>query len=186
MERSKVFALSMMVAGLTALNAFAQQELQFSFRGTWSQTNTAGKIVTTAITETNLLQDIADRAGVDVKTLGIAYHVNGTAFGDTVDVINPSNGGVMDNVFGLYFSDAFGRTALVTKNGEKSLPYIYTGQNTHSLGSALLTKSLVVAKGQTNTMYQATIRYEITPTGNQGTRVIVGKFTASKPLVFAN
>jgi hypothetical protein len=186
MQKRKIFGFGLALVTGIAITCQGQ-EYEFKFKGTLSQTNGLGKIVTTPITEANLLKDIADRAGVDPATLGIAYHVNGTAFGDTVDVINPATGAVLDTVFGLYFSDAFGRQSLPTANGEKSLPYIYTPQNTHSLGSALMTKTVTVSKGQTNTVFIATnVRYEITPTGTNGTKIILGSFKVSKPLVFGN
>src|SRR5579859_863793 len=122
--------------------ALGQNLFQFVFTGTCWTTNTAGKIVPQPISNATLLKDFATQNGVaNTSWLSLAYHVGGNELGDTIDVINRTNGATVGTIFGLYFGESFGRMALLSGSGKqmKRIEYIYTDQNSHSLGRALLT-----------------------------------------------
>ncbi len=132
------------VLSLSCSGVFAGPELSFTFKGTAWQTNASGQITSTPITEQTILKERAAAGGVtDLSTLAIVYHVQGNAMGDTIDIVNPSTGAVLDTVLGLYFGDAFGRMAFPNRSGtqERRIDYIYTDQNDHSLGNTLTLKT---------------------------------------------
>ena len=117
----------------------------------------SGHIIATPVNNRTLLQDFARSHGVsDLSTLGLAYHVGGNELGDTIEVINRTDGSTVYTLFGLSFGESFGRTALLSGSGKqlKRLEYIYTDQNSHSLGSAVLTDYYFFdSNGQTNATY---------------------------------
>lgn len=143
----------------TQAKAPAQYLYVFSFAGTSATTDTNGVIVVTPTDNRTLLHDYAALNGIkDYSWLGLAYHVNGSVDfnGDTIDVINRTNGTVYSTLFGLYFGEAFGRMALLSGSRRqlKRIEYIYTDQNSHSLGSALLTDYYFLdSNGNTNSTY---------------------------------
>ena len=74
---------------LLGVSASAQTPFLFrmTLRGTCYQANPSGDIVSTPITEITLLQDAAQAGGVDPKNLALVYHVQGSSFGDTIDIV---------------------------------------------------------------------------------------------------
>jgi hypothetical protein len=175
---------------LAGTNSKGQGMYQVTFRGTSAQTNSAGGFLTRSITDKTWVKDIAQSAGVtDLSTLMVVYHIQGSSFGDTIDVINPKTGAVDDTLFGFYFGEAFGRLAMTNAAGNsvKRLDYIYTKQNNHSFGDALVTKTTVTNKtGTVRTTIGGTMNYIITPDGNGGLRICNGTFTTGKELFFTN
>src|SRR5262245_57003701 len=84
-----------------------------TYKGTCYQTDASGKIVGKQVTEKTLLEDFANAGGItDLKTLAVVYHVGGSDLGDTIDVVNATNGQPLGTLFGLFFGEAFGRTAI--------------------------------------------------------------------------
>src|SRR5580700_6584691 len=79
-----------------ALGASAQNyiEYKFVFSGTAYQTNAAGDIVATPITDQTLLQTQAQNLNItNLNTISLVYHFNGgPPYGDTVDVISNATG----------------------------------------------------------------------------------------------
>jgi hypothetical protein len=199
------------VLGLRAPSASAQAaaqyyEYQFIFHGTAYQTNAAGNIVGTPLTDQTLLADRAAGGGVtDLSTLAIVYHIGGgsplggTPPWDTIDVINATNGAVLTTEFGLYYgSDGqYDRTAVtnVTQTEERRVDYLYTFDNTaytinasDSVGAAFVTKRFLSdGAGNTNTIIDGTMSWDVLPhtatyvTNNFGL-VCIGTFTLGKPL----
>src|SRR5258708_32438536 len=172
-----------------SLSALAQAEFQFTFRGLCFQTNGAGKIIAIPTTEKTILQALAAGAGItDLTSLALVYHVQGTAFGDTIDIVNPANGTVLDTVVGFYFGEGFGRMALTNGTGTavKRLDYIYdTSLNLHSLGAGIVNKNYVTNHdGTVTTKIQGTMKYILTPTGSNSLRVYNGTFRTGKQLAF--
>jgi len=89
----------------------------------------------------------------------------------------------------LYFGEDFGRTALLSKSGQqmKRLEYIYTDQNSHSLGSALLTDYYFLDNaGNTNRTYVlGQMQYIVTPdAAHTNTQVCTANFTTLRPWKF--
>src|SRR5262249_36438628 len=123
--------LTMLAGGLLACgaNAGAQGLLQLYLSGTCSTMDTQGHIVARTINNQTLLQDYATAAGLkDPSGLGLAYHLNGNALGDTIDVINSNTGATLFTIFGLYFGESFGRQSLMSASHRqmKRIEYIYT------------------------------------------------------------
>jgi len=170
--------------------SFAQDKFQFVFTGTCYTTDSTGKIVPKTISNKSLLQDYAAAHGnANTSGLGLAYHVRGNELGDTIDVINLSNGATVATVLGLYFGEDFGRMSLVSKSGKqmKRIEYVYTDQNSHSLGSALLTDYYFFdSNGHTNnTVIAGQMQYLILPNATHtNVQVCSGSFTTTKPWKF--
>lgn len=133
------------------------QKLQMLLSGTCATLDGQGHIVSQPINNQTLLQAAATAGGLsDTSTLGLAYHINGNSLGDTIEVINRTTGATLTTLYGLYFGESFGREALLSASHKqmKRVEYIYTDQNSHSLGSALLTDYFFIdANGNTNATY---------------------------------
>lgn len=169
---------------LGVAQAPAQNLYVFKWAGTSSTTDSNGVIVVSPTNNRTLLQDFANANGVtDISWLGLAYHVNGnTDFnGDTIDVINRTNGQTVATLFGLYFGEDFGRMALRSASGRqlKRIEYVYTSQNAHSLGSALLTDYYFLdSNGNTNnTFIFGNMQYLVLPDATHtNVQVCTGNF----------
>jgi len=171
-------------------NASAQSQFLFriTIRGTCYQTNASGNIVASPITETTLLQQAAQAGGVDPSTLALVYHVQGSSFGDTIDVVNASSGAVATTLYGLFFGDdsvqALGRTALTNSIGNQArrVDYIYTSQNSHSMGASFTSKRFLTdTKGNVHTTIEGQMEWIVNPTGNNGTQVCTASFNTTAP-----
>jgi hypothetical protein len=176
---------------LSPCGLFAQNQLQLTISGTSSTTDSDGKIVSTSINNQSLLKSFAATKGVnDLTNLALAYHIHGNELGDTIDVINRKSGATVYTMFGLYFGEDFGRTALLSRSGRqlRRLEYVYTEQNSHSLGSVLLTNYYFLDEnGSTNaTAVLGQMQYIVTPDANHtNTQVCTAKFLAWKPWTFS-
>jgi len=174
----------------SAAAALAQSKFQFVFTGTSFTTNSAGKIVPVPITNTTLINDFAALNGVkNTSWLSLAYHVGGNDLGDTIDVINRTNGATVGTLFGLYFGEDFGRMGLLSRSGKqmKRIEYVYTDQNSHSLGSALLTDYYFFDnQGNTNNIViLGQMQYIIVPDATHPKmQVCSGSFTTTRPWKF--
>jgi len=191
MKTSRPLAALVVALGFVVTHALAQNEFPLTMRGTCFQTNAAGKIVSQVITEKTLLQEVAQNVGItNLKGLALVYHENGSSFGDTIDVINPTNGVVLDTLFGFYFGESFDRMVLTNSSGaEKRLDYVYTKQNTHSLGSALINKSAASngnGKGKGNARkIDGQMKWIVAPENNNGVvKICVAKFKTGPQLPF--
>ena len=185
------------LASLSAANILAEtntgpMEFQWTFRGLCYQTNAAGKIISTAVTDKTLLREKAAAAGItDLKSLALVYHIKGDVLGDTVDVINATNGAVLgEHVLGFYFGDYdrgqnLGRMALTNSavTEVRRIDYIYTPQNGHSMGSAFTTKRYRTNhNGTVTTTIGGPIFWLILPEGTNGQRICSGTYMLGKPL----
>jgi hypothetical protein len=190
MNTAKLSAVLLLISAGLQLGASAQTTFMFhmTLRGTCYQTNTTGKVVATPITEQTLLQDAATAGGVDWKSLALVYHIQGSGFGDTIDVVNASTGVVGTTLYGLFFGDNstqdLGRTALTNNIGTevRRLDYIYTSQNSHSMGACFTTKRYQSDNGgNLRALYEGTMQWIVNPVGNAGTKVCIAKFNTTKP-----
>ena len=155
-----------------------------TFKATVYQTNAAGQIVSTQMTEKTWLEEVAPRIGVtDISTLAVVYYEKANAMGDAIHVINASTGDVWTELFGFYFGTSYGRMPLVSPAGERRIDYIYTAQNTRSLGTALIFKDI---SSNSNKVISGQMRYLITPDGTNNTtlRLVNGNFRAGPLLKF--
>jgi hypothetical protein len=174
---------------LGAIQATAQNQLQLAITGSCSTLDAQGHIVSTPISNQTLLQAAAVAGGISVSGLGLAYHIGGNALGDTIDVINRNTGATLTTLYGLYFGESFGRQALMSASHQqmKRIEYIYTTQNSHSLGSVLLTDYFILdSSGHTNTTYVLGQMQWLVTTDNThpNTQVCSASFRTFQPWTF--
>lgn len=172
----------------TARHASAQM-LQFTFTGVCATLDASGKPVGRVINNQTLLKDFALVNGTSTHGLTLVYHIAGNDLGDTIDAINGTNGTVMGTVFGLFFGEDFGRMALESADNTagRRIEYIYTSQNSHSLGSAMIsTRHFLDSSGNTNsTSIYGTMQYLVTTDAlHPAVQVCNGNFVTGKVLKF--
>ncbi len=176
---------------LANVRAYAQNQLQITINGSCSTLDFSGRIVSVPLNNQTLLKDYARDQGVtNLNHLGLAYHVGGNDLGDTIEVINTTNGAPVFTLFGLYFGESFDRPFLRSSSGRqlKRIEYIYTSQNSHSLGSALLTDYYVLDdNGNTNTTYVlGQMQYVTAPDATHtNTQVCTASFVTRRPWQFS-
>jgi hypothetical protein len=191
------FAATIVLLMLGGLAAKAQSYTQyrFIFYGTAYQTNAAGTLVATHITDQTLLKSRAAQGGItDLSKVAMVYHINGNSLGDTVDVVS-TDGTYLTTEFGFYFGDdrALGRTVAGTPqtSGQRRVDPIYTFDNSEytysnsdSVGAAFTYKRFVPgAKGVTNAIINGTMSWSVIPTGTNTSPILcVGTFSIGKPM----
>ncbi len=195
MKSVSAFAITMAVFLCGQFTGMGEPFLyQFIFIGKAYQTNASGNIVGTPITDQTFLQDRARQGNItDLSTIAIAYHINGNSLGDTVEIISSTNGQLMASQFGLYFGSdaALGRTAVTNalQTAQKRVDYIYTGNNStytfddsHSVGVAMTSKSVVTSNGTTNAVISGVMSWGVAPQGTNGPILCIGSFSLGRPL----
>ncbi len=161
--------------------------------GSSATTDASGKIVSHALNNQTILQDFAQANGItNTSGLGLAYHIGGNDLGDTIEVINRTNGAPLYTVFGLYFGEdpTLGRAGLVSASGRqmRRIEYIYTDQNSHSMGSAYLINYFYLdANGNTNKTYVfGNMQWVVLPTATQtNVQVCTASVTTYRPWAFS-
>ncbi len=165
--------------------AQAQYLFNVTLHGTAYFVDSSGNMVTNTITGQTILSDLAAAAGItDYSTWTLAYHIAGSSFGDTIDVINKTTGATLDTVFGFYFGDSLGRYAMTntTQTEVRRVDYIYTKQSQYALGSAFLTKRFTPdASGNTRTTIDAEMHWLVRPDGNNPAKTCTALFTTTTP-----
>ena len=170
--------------------AAAQNQLQIQLSGTCFTMDAQGHIVPQTINNQTLLQQAATAGGLtDTSGLALCYHIGGNSLGDTIDVINSTTGATLKTLYGLYFGESFGRQAMLSASHRqmKRIEYIYTDQNSHSLGSVLLTDYYFFdASGKTNATYVlGQMQWIITTDSTHpNTQVCNATFTTLSPFKF--
>lgn len=185
-----MLALVLVTTGLFPVGARGQNLYQFVFRGVSYQTNAAGNFVTKPINERTLLTAWARAAGrPNVRGLAPVYHVGGNELGDTIEVINTTNGVAVGTLLGLYFGESFGRLAVKNANDtqEKRLDYIYTDQNSHSIGAATVNKRISAnTNGTSRTSASGQMTWEVLPGGLLPAGIVNGNFLTGKAFNFGS
>jgi hypothetical protein len=176
--------IACLVSGFSTL---AQTEFQISLKGTAYQTNSNGKIVSSRVNNQTLIDQAAAANGVSNKSLLLVYHIQGSTFGDTIDVVNASNGSVVSTPLGLYFGQdvTLGRTALTNANNTQviELDYVYTPQNTHSMGAAFVTKRFpATATANSHPSMIGQIHWLVVGDATNTTQLVTGTFVVGKSL----
>jgi hypothetical protein len=177
-----VLAVSLMCASPAAT---AQYLFNVTLRGTAYDVDSSGKMVTNAITEKTILKDLAAAVGLtDFSNWALVYHIGGSSFGDTIDVVNATSGATLDTVFGFYFGDSLGRYAMTntTQTEVRRVDYIYTKQSQFALGSAFLTKRFTPdGSGNVRTSTDAEMHWLVRPQGGKPTQTCSAIFTTTTP-----
>ncbi len=178
---------ALLLAGACGAHAQSPYLFYVTLRGSSYQTNDAGVFVPVPMSDQSILADAARAGGItDLKTLALVYHINGSSFGDTIDVVNSSTGASLKTVFGFYFGDDPTLNRLALTNSATSevrrIDYIYTDQSSHSMGTAFLTKRFVTdAKDNVRTTIDAQMQWIVTPIGNDGVKICKASFTTTTP-----
>jgi len=190
-----ITAAALLLGGFSA-RAQSYHEYKFVFSGTAYQTNAAGVIVATHITDQTLLRDRARLGNIDnLNTISLVYHIGGgPPYGDTVDIISNSTGQTLTTEFGFYFGSdaALGRTAVTNlfQTQQRRVDYIYTFDNStytynnsDSLGAAFTYRSLVNTGKITNAIINGTMSWNVIPTGpNTSPMLCIGNFSLGRPM----
>jgi hypothetical protein len=194
---TKLIAITAAALLLGGFNTQAQsyQEYKFVFSGTAYQTNAAGVIVATHITDQSLLKDRAQQGNIsDLNTISLVYHINGNPMGDTIEVISNATGQTLTTEFSFYFGSdsAYGRIAVTNllQTQERRVDYIYTFDNStytyangDSVGAAFTYKSFVKEGKITNAIITGTMSWDVTPTGTNSKPIVcIGTFSLGKPM----
>jgi hypothetical protein len=148
------------------------------------QTNAAGRLVSRPFNQETLKRDSGAELGLpDPRSSAVVYHVKGSDYGDTIDLVNATNSGVVQTLFGLFFGDdpTLGRSAVTNSTGTeiRRVDYVYTGQNNHALGGCFTTKTYP-DDGQLQKV-TGKFEYVITPQGTNRTRILSGTFSTTTP-----
>ena len=178
--------LLLLLVPLAAISASAQTELLATFRGLAYQTNAAGVVVSNVVTEQTFLQS----TGITpLNSIALAYHVGGSSFGDTLDIVYTNNGAVVTTVLGFFFGDNtiqdVGRTALTnsTQTEVRRLDYIYNGQSSDARGGAFITKRYVSDKyGNVRPTMDGVLEWLDWNSGSPFATMYTGSFTTGKVL----
>jgi len=184
MKISKILLLSGCAMLLAAADARAQYEFKFTFKGVTVATNGVN-VVTTPYTEKNIIQEAAADGGADPNTLDIVYHIGGSSFGDTVDIIRISDGATLRTMYGFFFAEdpGLGRTAITNASATevRRVDYIYTDQNSHSMGAAFTTKRIVTDGSGTHTTFEGPMQWLELQRPTRPTRIISGSYITGAP-----
>lgn len=184
---------------LLASPAIAQNQFYVTFRGTSWRTNSLGHLTPYPITEQDLLLAAAQAWGRrDATGLSLVYHVQGNSLGDTIDVVDSSNGGgFFMNYFGFYYGEATqstpNRVALTNSTGSmvRRIDHIYTqtasfytspNPGGHDMGTGFITKRFMNdASGNPRSTVDGEFYWLVRPQNNIGGMMCKGTFTTTKP-----
>lgn len=194
MKIPKLLACAAVLFVLSQAAVLAQSPWLYrvTFRGTAYQTNSTGSFVPVSLTEATFIQDAAQAGGVDPSTLALAYHLQSSGLGDTIEVVDAATGATKKILFGLYFGDdtSLGRTAATNSplTEIRRLDYLYTDNttwtswNSHSMGSSFTTKRFLTdTSGNTRTTVDGEMQWIANAQNGNGTKVCKGTFTTTTP-----
>src|SRR5881392_3755518 len=148
---SKMKTGAILCAGAILLSCCAPtqaQDMKFlmTFVGNTTSNNANGSLISVPMTEQAWLNDSARFGGRSTtRGMAVVYHVNADSLGDSIEVIDTKTGEVLNKMFSLYFGEdsSLGRTGITNAVGTKvkKIHYVYTYQNSHSVGAAILAES---------------------------------------------
>jgi hypothetical protein len=197
MKLKRSVAVLLAASLVMCASALAQPQpvmYKFVFKGTCYQRDGTGNIVGISITDQSFIQDRAQAGGVDPSTLAIVYHLNGDPKGDTVEVVNATNGIVQVLQFGFWFGSdpSLGRSALTnsTVTEIRRVDQLFTlsnssftSENSHGMGTVFITKRFLTdTNGAVHAVIEGPLQWIVNPQGTNSTKVCYGAFTASQPL----
>jgi hypothetical protein len=198
MNTTKAWTACLAALVLSRGGAHAQYSMyKFVFNGMAYKTNAAGNVAPMPITDQTLLADRAARGGItDLSTVAIVYHINGDFRGDTIDIINVTNGAVLTRQFGLWFGsdNTYLRTAVTNaaQTEIRRVDYVYTTDYStytsppfdHSLGWAFTTKQFVKdSHGNiTQTSIYGPIHWSVKPQGTNSTIFCTGTYSLGQAM----
>jgi hypothetical protein len=183
----RLFCAALSLLMLAGFSARAEYMLMWSFKGVSYETNASGNVTTTVVTDQTILQEKCTLGGISTNGLALVYHLGGGFnYWDSVDIVHVSDGSVVTSVLGYYFADdaSLGRAAITngTQTEYRRLDYIYTDQNSHSMGAAFTTKRVLGTSPNTHTTAEGPVMWLELPRGPHNTRVYNGTFTTGAKL----
>ena len=167
--------------------AEAQNLYKIEFKGSCTGLDSAGNQVTQLLNNRAIVREWAARVGAtNSAALDIAFHPNaGVGNGDSIDLINKTDGTILISVFPLAFPESTG-----TPDGKTVRRFAYVYDLNHSdfsIGTALMTERISTAKnGSTNRfVVDADMQWYWLPIQTNVFRICTGKFHVDgKPLRF--
>lgn len=182
--------LALLLLAYVVQSGFAQSKFHITFRGTAYQKAPDGNMTPVTITERTLLEEAARDGGVtDLSTLALVYHVNGSSFGDTIDVVNSTNGVPYRTFYGFFFGQdaSLNRTAITNAAGTdvRRIDYIYTSQSSHSMGTGFVSKRYI-RDSQGNpraTIDGGQLQWIVLPAKGDSAKMCKATFTTVRPFV---
>ena len=184
------------LACVLPVRSFAQNELLLTFRGTYYQSDANGNVVGHPITEQTWLLEAAQAGGTtDTSGMAVVYHVGGSSFGDTIDVVNRATGAKLTSLLGMFFGDPsvedIGHLPVSDAAGDEvrriDQVFVFYADNSESgesLGSAFVTKRFQQDTfGNRHDTIEGDLNYLALHEGTNPTRMVVGTFTTTRPFV---
>ncbi len=152
----------------------------------------AGKFAAGRYTTASILAPYAAANNLSLKDVALIYHLNSDPEGDSIEVINRANGAVLGKPYSLLFGDDYngpqnlGRMGLTNNFGTqvRKIHYVYTSQNSHSMGACLLSEHFDKdANGTvTNGIITGDMYWIVVPDGTQPMQVYNGSLVSRRLL----
>ena len=193
---SKTLLAVLGLACVLPAHLFAQNELLLTFRGSYYQKDANGNLLGHPVTEQTWLLEAAEAGGsTNTSGMAIVYHVGGSGFGDTIDVVDRMTGATLTSLLGLFFGDPsvedIGHVPVwnAAGNQERRVDQVFvfyggSFEAGESLGSAFVTKRFQQdAVGNRHDTIEADLNYLARAEGTQPTHMVVGTFTTTRPFV---
>ncbi len=176
---------------LGSISAGAQDAYQAKFHllfNGWCVSNgPAGIFVVRPLNNKTILTQYAQSAGLpNIKNLDLIFHFNASALGDAIEIVDTTTSNVLATPFGLYFGEdqSLGRFAITNSFGSqvRKIQYVYTGQNSHSMGDAIMAEAFYPDQNNntTNAIVYGLINYLVAPDGTQNPNICNGSFVTRK------
>ncbi|HEV2391887.1 MAG TPA: hypothetical protein VG146_05935 [Verrucomicrobiae bacterium] len=187
MNMIKLLAGLLAIAAISASTARAEDhKFLLTFTGACVSNAPSGSFAARRVNNQMFVQPYAQANFLPPDGVALVYHLNSDPRGDSIEVINRTNGAVLGVPLLLYFADdtTLGRMGLTNSVATqiRKIEYVYTSQNSHSMGSCLLNEHLY--KDGNGTLTSAVIMGAITwivvPDGTQPMQVYNGSIFSGK------
>ncbi len=150
----------------------------------------SGVIESRVISSDSILREYSVSKSIPLSKLAMVYHLYQDPRGDALEVINTTDGSVVDTPYLLYFGDdtGLGRMSLTNSVGTqvRKIHYVYTSQSSHSLGSCVLNELLNLdsSGNVTGALITGTMSWITTPfDGTTPMQVINATITTTGPVL---
>ncbi len=157
-----------------------------TFNGASVSNTPAGTFGANRVNNRTLLLPYAQAGTAPLTNLALVYHLNSDPRGDSIEVYNTQTGQVVDTPYLLYFADdqGLGRAGLTNSVATqvRKIHYVYTSQNSHSMGACLLSEHLYKNSDGTlnNAIIMGDIYWVLLPQGDQPMQVFNGAIFSGK------
>lgn len=194
MKSYKLIASCLAVLGLATHTLQGQGLYKFVFKGMCYQADTNGKVVNIPFTDQTIINERAAAGGVDPSTLALVYHVGADARGDTVEIVNSSNGSSILMEFAFFYGadPTFNRMALTNSAATdiRRVDQLFTFSDsphtcsaTHGMGTAYTAKKTIgVTNGISYFKIEGTLQWIVNPVNGASSKACYGTFTATQVL----